>query len=1020
MTWSLSVRTRAGTGMLSCIAVLLWCTAGRPSAQSGVPVQWTNLVNATASSNSIHKTAGCSDCSDAGGTSVQSIASGDGHVEFTPLFGGRLFAGLGSTQSASADPALIEYAFGFWPDGGWDVRERGVYKFEGRFAEGHVFRIALVGGAVTYYHNGVLVYSSLVPSSLPLVLDTTLISAGAALNAAVITGQDLPPQSVPVTIGTTSLPDATATQTYSAELQAAGGSGIFAWTVTGGALPAGLALTQAGTISGIPVAGGVFTFTVRAADTGEAGNFAERALTLRVSVVNAVTIATTTLSSSRIGATYSAPLNATGGSGAYSWSVVAGALPGGLLLDPSSGAIQGTATAGGRFDVTVRAVDAVDTALFDDQPLALSVLAAAPPSAYDAIVDREPRAKGALPLLAGAGFVFGDPIFGTRMLRVTDGATRPVAPNRSYRTPSGTHTNAWSADGRLFYATSTDGTAVPFAFDQATMHASRLAPSADGDGGLTLRFFNEPTFSYLTPGVAYGTYSGANLRSVDQYDFRSGQYSQLLDLDSLVGGLAGTYTGGLGNSAGDVERLFAFFGGTSQDRHFYLVVFDKLNPANRWLLDTVASTVDGQPANITLDFKIHAAAIDRSGRYVTVYPTGGDLQAPRSAAPAYVWDLLANSFTATPLVAAISGGHDAYGFGYRVNQDCCTSSTWDAAQWQLRSLAAPLESFDLITPVLLPKEIYLADHPSWHNAQEDRLVPFIDATYRYGANTTAWRPWDEEIFAVQTDGAGGGASVWRFAHHRSAVADDVDPTRISFWNTPRANVSPDGRWALFTSNWEKTLGTDDRSEAGGRNRQDVFLVELARSAIVAVPVLIGTTAVPSGTVSQPYAVTLQAGGGSGSFSWSVAAGSLPAGLTLNTATGVIAGTPAAAGTSTFTVRASDAADTANEDDQTLTIAIVPAPAVPVVITTTSLPDARRGIAYTTTLAVAGGQTPLNWSKAAGTLPPGLNLNAATGTITGTALSTGTWSFTVRVADSAAPSSADTQVLSLRVRKRNSS
>src|SRR5688572_18975192 len=132
------------------------------------------------------------------------------------------------------------------------------------------------------------------------------------------------------------------------------------------------------------------------------------------------------------------------------------------------------------------------------------------------------------------------------------------------------------------------------------MRASRLQPSADGDGGLTLRFFNEPTFSYVTPGVAYGTYSGSNLRSVDQYDFQSGQYSQLLDLDSLVGGLAGTYTGGLGNSAGDAERLFAFFGGTSQDRHFYLVVFDKLNPSNRWLLDTVASTVNGQPTNITL------------------------------------------------------------------------------------------------------------------------------------------------------------------------------------------------------------------------------------------------------------------------------------------------------------------------------------------------------------------------------------------------------------------------------------
>jgi hypothetical protein len=37
-------------------------------------------------------------------------------------------------------------------------------------------------------------------------------------------------------------------------------------------------------------------------------------------------------------------------------------------------------------------------------------------------------------------------------------------------------------------------------------------------------------------------------------------------------------------------------------------------------------------------------------------------------------------------------------------------------------------------------------------------------------------------------------------------------------------VSPCGRWALFTSNWEKTLGADPAD--AGRSRQDVFLVQL--------------------------------------------------------------------------------------------------------------------------------------------------------------------------------------------------
>jgi hypothetical protein len=37
-------------------------------------------------------------------------------------------------------------------------------------------------------------------------------------------------------------------------------------------------------------------------------------------------------------------------------------------------------------------------------------------------------------------------------------------------------------------------------------------------------------------------------------------------------------------------------------------------------------------------------------------------------------------------------------------------------------------------------------------------------------------------------------------------------------------VSPDGHWVIFTSNWEKTLGTDVRD--GGTARQDVFLLRL--------------------------------------------------------------------------------------------------------------------------------------------------------------------------------------------------
>ncbi len=61
-----------------------------------------------------------------------------------------------------------------------------------------------------------------------------------------------------------------------------------------------------------------------------------------------------------------------------------------------------------------------------------------------------------------------------------------------------------------------------------------------------------------------------------------------------------------------------------------------------------------------------------------------------------------------------------------------------------------------------------------------------------------------------------------------------------------------------------------------------------------------------GTVGSPYpSTTLSATGGTIPYSWAIQAGTLPAALTLNAGTGVISGTPTAAGTYPFTVRATD-------------------------------------------------------------------------------------------------------------------
>jgi len=622
------------------------------------------------------------------------------------------------------------------------------------------------------------------------------------------------------------------------------------------------------------------------------------------------------------------------------------------------------------------------------------------PTCYDAITDLVVRTKPTTAAPASAGLAMTDPMFGSRILRVTDGSTRPGAPGRSYGSPSGSHQNVWSVGAKYFYVVSTDGTVIPFTFDAATLKASRIQASTTGDGGITLKLWGEPQFSFVSDSIIYGIYSGSgtNLRTLSSYNFTTGTYTSILDLDTIVSGLSGTYVGGLSSSAGSVERLAVFFGGMSQDQHYYVVVLDRANPASRRVLNTMASTVDGAATNIVLNFHLHHAFMDKSGRYVMLYPTIADRQAPRSAAASYLWDLTTNQFAA---MTALPMGHDAIGYGYYANQDCCISSTWDAAQWQLRSLAAPQTSRDIISPVLMPKEIYLADHQSWTNAQPSAMVPFISGNYRYGTNTTAWRPWDEEILAIQTDLAPGvGATVWRFAHHRSNVANDNDPTTTYFWYEPRPIVSQDGRWALFTSNWDKTLGTDSAGQVGGLFRQDAFIVELkAPGAVSTAPLQISTTSIPPGTVGSPYSATLQSTGGSGTTTWSMIGGALPAGVTFG-ANGVISGTPSSVGTFTISVRATDANSASNTATAVVTL-VVTASAF-----TASIPPApagRIGLPYRFAGAsTTGAVGVVTWTVASGALPVGIGLDVATGVIAGTPTTSGSFTAVVQAKDSFDP------------------
>ena len=161
--------------------------------------------------------------------------------------------------------------------------------------------------------------------------------------------------------------------------------------------------------------------------------------------------------------------------------------------------------------------------------------------------------------------------------------------------------------------------------------------------------------------------------------------------------------------------------------------------------------------------------------------------------------------------------------------------------------------------------------------------------------------------------------------------------------------------------------------------------------VAAYPTLAGT--LPDAYVGQSYSAAYSAAGGHAPLTYSLAAGTLPAGLSLNASTGAITGTPSATGTSNFTVRATDARG--NVADRAGSIAVYTMPA----LAGNYAGEGEVEVAYSSSAVTAsGGKAPLSWSIAGGTLPPGLSLNSGTGVLSGTPTGSGTFNFTVRVTD----------------------
>jgi Putative Ig domain len=727
--------------------------------------------------------------------------------------------------------------------------------------------------------------------------------------------------SPPPTFSITSLPAATAGISYSQTLTVSGGTSPYTWAITSGTLPAGLSFsTSTGAITGTPTGGGS-TVTIRVTDAAKMS--ASQTFTITVNAPSALTITTTTLSAGTTGTAYSQTLQATGGVPSYTWSKTAGSLPGGLSLS-SSGVISGTpsGTFTGTSSFTVSLTDS-QTPTHTTTTAILSITVSAPPLSVTTT--------------SLAGGTIGN-AYSSQTLQATGGIAPYTWAVTTGSLPAGLTLNAATGvisgtPSGTFVGTDTFAVTVT---DSETLTAKTATASLGI--AISVSALSVTTSGSLATGVVNSVYPGATLAAtggITPYSWAvtTGSLPAGLTLNAATGAISGTPT-----AAGTAT--------------FTVTVTDSETPTAKTATSS-SLTIVVNPALSVTTTSLPAGVIG------TVY-AGATLAAAGGVSP-YTWAVTTGSLptglTLNAATGAISGtpsGNVTGTISFTVTATDSESPTHKTASANL-SITVTATTLKVTTTSLAGGSVNVA-------------------------------------YSNQTLTASGGITpiTW-------AVTIGSLPTGLTL-NAATGVISGTPTGTFVGTDTFTVTATDTETPT-----PQTASAQLGITISVATLSVTTSGSLATGVVNSVYpGATLAATGGITPYSWAVTTGSLPAGLTLNAATGAISGTPTAAGTATFTVTVTDSETPTAKTATSSSLTIVVNPALSV--TTNSLASGVLGSNYSQTLGASGGITSYTWAVTTGSLPAGLGLNTSTGVISGTPSGTftGTTNFTVTVTDSESP------------------
>jgi hypothetical protein len=711
----------------------------------------------------------------------------------------------------------------------------------------------------------------------------------------------------PLQFTTVTLPGCTVNFPCSASIGASGGVPPYTFTLnqTQG-IGDNLLLSPQGVVSGTPTDAGTLSFSVKVTDS--ANNSITRSFSIQVTG-STLTVTTSSLPAGTVNAAYSAALQATGGQGSYGWAVISGSLPPGLTLNESTGAITGTPTSSGTSTFTVQ----VTSGVLSSGGVQLSIT----------IASLEPLTiTSPLQLPVGdIGVAYSQTLAaiggtGGYTWALTAGALPAGLMIASTGAITGTPTMAQTAS---FTATVTDSSGKTAAGAFSLTVNDPAVPSIITSSPLPDGVVNHP-YDYSV-NVTGGT-------APYRWSIAEGTIPDGLTFDSSNGTLSGVPT---------TTGTFTFELTVTDSSGAAAVAAARIKAPSAYVSSTRSYTIHVVAVGafqITTASPLPNATLNTPYMNVSLAASGG-------SAP-YTWQLANGNWP--PGISMDSMGN--------LSGTPAQSGTYSVIVQATDSTGAVATSAFSLT-VVNPKAPAIS----------------ISSSLADGTVGTAYS---------QGLSANGGTTPYSWSISAGALP-------------PGLNINADTGAITGTPSQKGAFPfTVQVTDAAGVKATAQFTI-----GIVANDLQITTTSpLPNGSLNVPYSFGLSVTGGSAPYVWSLSAGSLVSGFSINPSTGVLSGTPTQAGSLHFIISVTD--QSFDQTSQAFDLTVV-STMLTITTTQTSL-TATEGAPFTTTFTAAQGNTPYTWSVVKGTLPPGITLNSQTGVLSGSPTTPGTYTFTVQVTD----------------------